>query len=620
MNRFRHLGLLGILVVLWAGVSPGQTAPEDTWQDKVHPLLSGHTGDGPFEFLVMLKNRADLGPARGILTKEDKTAFVVERLKRVATVTQAPLIKVLEARGAEVRPFWIANAIWVRGDRNTLISMAQRSDVERIDPNPRTSPPMPEAESSTRGPGMIEWNVSLIGADQIWALGYDGTGIVVGSQDSGFFWDHPALISSYRGWDGVTADHNYNWHDTVTSDVLAPPTCLSNSPAPCDDGFIFPHGTYTMGVAVGDDDATRQIGVAPGAKWMGCRAFDLGGGTPATYMECFQWLIAPTDLAGLNPDPSMAPHVVNNSWACIPAEGCNFDTLQTVVENVRAAGIVVVAAAGNDGNLCGTVQYPPAIYDASFTIGASDINDVIAAISSRGPVTIDGSNRLKPDLVAPGIAVASAVGIWDIIGGGVTYDYLAADGTSASAPHVVGAIALLLQARPDLIGNVDAIEALLRATAIPFGSNQPCGGLGPTVTPNHVYGHGRVDLPTLFLGDADGDGTTNVNDCALQDNTAWTLADTIDDLQLEGGGNTAISWTQPEDVGATIFSYDLLRTTLAGDLAGSTCVVSGQSGTTAADSTMPGQAFYYVVQTVNPCGPNPGSTSDGTIRNTSVCP
>ena len=327
MIRSPHRGLLVILFVSWATVSLAATVPEQAWKNKIHPILEAQTGDEMIEFLVMLKSRADLSPARDIATKEDKTAFVVQRLRQVAADSQAPLIKLLEARGAEVRPLWIANAIWVRGDRNTLVEMAQRSEVEQIDPNPKTLTATPEVESSTRAGGVIEWNVSLVGADQIWALGYDGSGIVVGSQDTGFFWDHPALINSYRGWNGISADHNYNWHDTITSDTLASPTCLANSPEPCDDGFVFPHGTYTMGVSVGDDASTRQIGVAPGAKWMGCRNSDLGGGTPATYMECFQWLVAPTDLSNLNPDPSKAPHVINNSWACIPAEGCNPDTL-----------------------------------------------------------------------------------------------------------------------------------------------------------------------------------------------------------------------------------------------------------------------------------------------------
>jgi hypothetical protein len=336
-------------------------------------------------------------------------------------------------------------------------------------------------------------------------------------------------------------------------------------------------------------------------------------------MECFQWLVAPTDLAGQNPDPSLAPHVINNSWACIPAEGCNPDTLQTAVENVRAAGIVVVAAAGNDGAECATIDYPPAIYDASFTVGATDAADVIGAISSRGPVTIDGSDRLKPDLTAPGIDVASAVGIWDIYTGGVQWDYYVADGTSASAPHVVGAIALLLDARPDLIGQVEAIEALLRSTALPLTSTQPCGGLGPAESPNHVYGHGRLDLVALFLGDADEDGVANVDDCALRDPTAWSLPDDVDDLLLDGGAATMLSWTEPEQVGASSFGYDVLRATFADGLTQSVCIETGESTTGAVDDTVPGRLFYYIVRPVNPCGGNPGTDSTGAPRDTPPC-
>ncbi|NIM00152.1 MAG: S8 family serine peptidase [Acidobacteria bacterium] len=619
--RLRRTCLLpGILFAALTGVCLAADLPGEAWRDKIHPLLHEPSDDERVEFLIIMKDRADLAGAREIALKEDKTAFVVDRLREFASVSQAGVVRSLEARGAEVQPFWIVNALLVRADRGTLVEMARRNDVERIDPNPKTSIAAPETEASTRGPGMIEWNITLVGADQIWALGYDGTGIVIGSQDTGFFWDHPALINSYRGWDGVEANHDYNWHDAITSDAFASPTCAANAAAPCDDGYIFPHGTYTMGISVGDDGSTRQTGVAPGAKWMGCRNSDLLGGTPATYVECFQWLLAPTDLAGSNPDPALAPHVINNSWACIPAEGCNFDTLQATIDAVRAAGIVVVAAGGNDGNACATVQYPPAIYDASLTVGATDIVDVIGAISSRGPVTIDGSGRMKPDLVAPGISVTSAVGIWDLYTGGVDFSYYTASGTSASAPHVTGAIALLLQARPDLIGNVDAIEDLLRSTALPFTSNQPCGGLGPTDSPNHVYGHGRLDLPSLFLGDADMDGVANVYDCAMNDNTAWTLADPVTDLQVDGGSDTTLTWSQPTETGGMALSYDVLRTTLAGDLAGSTCVVSGQSATSAADATMPGEAFYYVVQTVNPCGPNAGSDSDGGLRDSTPCP
>ena len=172
-------------------------------------------------------------------------------------------------------------------------------------------------------------------------------------------WTHNAIKPHYRGWNGSTADHNYNWHDSIHS---GGGICSPNHMEPCDDNA---HGTHTTGTTVGDDGAGNQIGVAPGAKWIGCRNMDQGNGTPATYTECFQFFIAPTDLNGQNPNPALRPHVMNNSWVCPPSEGCAPDTLQTIVENTEAAGIFVEASAGNAGPNCSTVDDPPAIYDAS---------------------------------------------------------------------------------------------------------------------------------------------------------------------------------------------------------------------------------------------------------------
>jgi len=135
----------------------------------------------------------------------------------------------------------------------------------------------------------------------------------------------------------MTADHNYNWHDAIhENNPHTPPgnLCGFNSLEPCDDHG---HGTHTMGTMVGDDGGANQIGMAPGARWIGCRNMEEGWGTPATYAECYQWFIAPTDLNDQNPDPAMAPHVINNSWACPPSEGCTDpNVLLTVVQNVLA--------------------------------------------------------------------------------------------------------------------------------------------------------------------------------------------------------------------------------------------------------------------------------------------
>ena len=54
-------------------------------------------------------------------------------------------------------------------------------------------------------------------APGVWALGFTGQGIVIGNQDTGMRWTHNALKPHYRGWNGSTADHNYNWHDSIHS-------------------------------------------------------------------------------------------------------------------------------------------------------------------------------------------------------------------------------------------------------------------------------------------------------------------------------------------------------------------------------------------------------------------
>jgi subtilisin family serine protease len=235
--------------------------------------------------------------------------------------------------------------------------------------------------------------------------------------------------------------------------------------------------------------------MAPGARWIGCRNMNQGYGTPASYLECMEFFLAPYPIGGTpaQGDPEMAPDVTNNSWTCPPDEGCSWDTLQAAVEAQRSAGILTVAAAGNAGPSCSSVESPIAIYDATFTVGATDSGDAIASLSSRGPVTVDGSNRLKPDLTAPGVDVRSAAA-----GGG----YSSASGTSLASPHVAGAVALLWSASPALRGRIDVTEAILGRTALPRTSGQ-CGD-PPDAIPNNVYGWGRVDAFAAWQVFSDG--------------------------------------------------------------------------------------------------------------------
>lgn len=491
------LALVALTVVAAPAFAAGVTP---AWHAKVDPwVLDNSIGSRSVEFIVFLDQQADLSAARALSGKSAKGAWVSETLRETAARTQAPVLARLEALGAEHRSYWIANMIWVKADRAVVQAMAERADVRRIHANPwvRLAPPVEVERDRVGAPQGIEPNITHTGApDVFWAGGFTGQGVVVAGEDTGYEWDHPALKGHYRGWNGANADHNYNWHDSIHS---GGGSCGPDSPEPCDDTN---HGTHTMGTMVGDDGGSNQIGMAPGAKWIGCRNMNQGFGTPITYSECFQWFIAPTDLAGNNPDPSKAPHVINNSWTCPISEGCtDKNVLKTVVENTRAAGIVVVASAGNAGSGCSTVSDPPAIYDAAFSVGATDNADNIASFSSRGPVTVDGSNRLKPDISAPGVSVRSSV-----LNGGYSFF----SGTSMAGPHVVGMVALILSAAPCLAGDVDALEQYVIDAALPRTSTQTCGGIPGSEIPNNTYGYGaiRSALPGgLCGGGISGTGT-----------------------------------------------------------------------------------------------------------------
>jgi serine protease AprX len=479
------------VVVGSVGAVADAPVPPVTLQTKADPWVLETASTGETEFLVFLSEQANLGEAARLPKKTEKGQHVYAALTATAERTQAPLLRELKRRRLEYRPFWIVNMIWVRGDMADVQALALRGDVAHIYANPTVHVDEPVAEPAfTANPqaatqtGAIEWNITKVHAPEVWAKGFTGQGVVIGGQDTGYQWDHPALKGKYRGWDGSTANHNYSWHDAIH---VTGSSCGANSPFPCDDHG---HGTHTMGTMVGDDGAGNQIGVAPGAKWIGCRNMNAGAGTPATYAECYQWFIAPTMIDGSLPDPTKAPDVINNSWSCPVTEGCTDpNVLLTVVQNVRAAGIVTVHSAGNSGSACSTVRDPAAIYAESFSVGATDSGDTIASFSSRGPVTVDGSNRRKPDVSAPGVSVRSSLR-------GSTYTTMS--GTSMAGPHVAGAVALLASAYPGLAGKVDQIENILEQSAVRLTSSQACGGVSGTTIPNSTFGWGRIDALAAF--------------------------------------------------------------------------------------------------------------------------
>ena len=226
-------------------------------------------------------------------------------------------------RGLEHRSFYLVNAVLVKGTREIAEALAARPDVARVEGNPRVHIDLPqpvsaaEAPSRPRIPETIEPGINYTHAPQVWELGFTGQGIVVASCDTGVRWTHNALKPHYRGWDGQTADHDYNWHDAVHDSIGNP--CGNDSPEPCDDSG---HGSHTTGTMIGDDGAGNQIGMAPGAKWIGCRFIDSvqGFGTFAGAIECMEFFLAPYPVGGdpSQGDPTKAPDITNNSWGLFP--------------------------------------------------------------------------------------------------------------------------------------------------------------------------------------------------------------------------------------------------------------------------------------------------------------
>lgn len=466
------------------------------WRHKLAPSLAQTLQQGRSDesvaVLIECPGKADLTAAKNFRNKAEKGAYVYTQLHRFGHTERTFIANWLAQHQIQAENLWIVNGLAASIPVKLIPQLAQLKEVAWLcmDTKMTVQPVRAMQESNQTRMAGPEWGIRKIQADSVWKLGFTGQGVLVAGQDTGFDWDQTPLKTKYKGYiDQMTVDHNYHWHDAIhdksplNADSLNP--CGFDSKVPCDDHG---HGTHTMGTMVGDDGNGNQIGVAPGAKWISCRNMERGWGQPSTYTECFQWFLAPTDLDGKNPDPGKAPHVINNSWGCPPIEGCdtsNFRLMERAVDALKAAGVVVVVSAGNDGARCGNIENPAAIFQNSFTVGASRQNDTITGFSSRGPVLVDGSGRLKPNVVAPGAGVRSIL---------PDSTYQSWSGTSMAGPHVAGAVALIISANPSLAGEVDVIENLLQETAKPIQFNQGCGDLDSLAYPNNTYGYGRINV------------------------------------------------------------------------------------------------------------------------------
>jgi hypothetical protein len=408
----------------------------------VYPL-AGHPGFHGERLFVVMKTQADLSGLAQIANLPERRAEVYERLVSTADSTQSALRAKLRASGLKFTPYYLVNGIEVDAGPEARIWLSRRADVDRVLISPQLRP-IPSPGGPMRGnlpaptAASPQWNITMIHADQVWAGGHNGKGIVIGSSDSGVDGTHPAIRDAFRG--GVDS-----WYDP-----------MGGSRTPVDYNG---HGTHTIGSALG----ANGIGVAPGAKWMGCVNLSRNLGNPPNYLDCLQFMLAPFGPGGnpFNADPDRGADVLTNSWGCPELEGCDARSLRPAIDALTAAGLFVVVAAGNEGPWCGSIDDPPAPYPDSFTVGAVDRDGQVTGFSSRGPA----AGGVKPDVVAPGAGIVSAVP-----GGG----YRSLDGTSMATPQVAGVVALMWSAAPALRGNIAETARILRQTATPALPSGDC--------------------------------------------------------------------------------------------------------------------------------------------------
>lgn len=498
--------LVAVLIVIDIGGVPAvaSSLPRDLHPDiEVEPALQSRlvAGEDDFGYLIYFRERPDLSPAYE-MDWESRGRYVVTALQATAQESQKRVKAYLEARGVRYKAFWVDNIIAVLGGSSaaTFNGLMGFPEVQALRAHRQVT-----LHDSLSGTGLAatgpEPNLISIGADQVWALGYTGEGITVANIDTGVQYNHEALVQQYRGnLGGGTFDHNNNWWDT------APDANLPDGPT---DESATGHGTHTMGIMVGDDGEEHPVGVAPGASWIACRAFE-GCGEYTTIecdvelLECGQFMLAPWDLSQANPIADLRPHIVNNSWG--DCSQIYDDWFQGVVTNWHAAGIYPVFSNGN-ASTCGYDRPPglntvhnPARYGDVTGVGAAkrltlDLWGNYYDDSNMGPTDNDDAINpedyptIKPQVVAPGQGICSSVN---------NGSYGCLSGTSQAAPHVAGLVALMWEAAPCLIGDYAATETILLLSANHIDANDIedyiyYGDEGPAGWPNHATGWGSID-------------------------------------------------------------------------------------------------------------------------------
>lgn len=344
-----------------------------------------------------------------------------------------------------------------------------------------------------------QWHYDLIGLPEAWDVTTGLDSVIVAVLDTGVLCLHPDLEGRLvEGYDFISSPSVANDGDGMDPDPEDP----GDDPAGNSSSF---HGTHVAGtIGASTNNLTGVAGVTWFGKIMPLRVLGVGGGTDADLCQAIRYAAGlPNASQKL---PAQRAHMINMS---LGGPGYS-QTLEDAITAARGAGVILVAAAGNENS---SLPFYPAAYQGVVAVSAVDASSQKAPYSNYGSwidLAAPGGN-LSADFNGDGYEDGVLSTVADQSNGTITdYDYVSYQGTSMAAPHVAGVVALMLAVNPDL--RPDDLDSLLAGEHPLAPGMRITRDLGPPGR-DDFYGYGLIDAPMALAaakaiaGSAGGQGS-----------------------------------------------------------------------------------------------------------------